>query len=93
MAAMEYGRSAGTWSRAHQALAPSPCSQLAKPSMEAGAARTSSGARRVRSFHRAMWEVRFSRLMSSQSASRVLIVSRATSIRAPSTSESRLPSA
>ena len=31
-----------------------------------------------------MWEVEFSRLMSSQTASRVLIVSRATSLRTPS---------
>ncbi len=47
----------------------------------------------VGSAQMAMWEVEFSRLMSSQSASRVLIVSRATSIRVLSTSESRLPSA
>ena len=47
----------------------------------------------MRSVHSAMCEAVFWVLMSSQSASRVLIVSRATSIRAPSTSERRLPSA
>jgi hypothetical protein len=74
-----------------QALAPSPPNQLENASRAAGV-RTSSGARRVRSVHSAVWAVALSRLMSSQSASRTVVEVSATSIRAASWSLSRFPS-
>ncbi len=78
--------------RAHHARAPWPLSQLAKPSREAGAARTSSGARWVMSVHSATCEGALPWFISSHSRSRVEMDSIATSRRAASASESRTPS-